>query len=137
MNANEGTPGMNQKKKEYFIKKILQERDRILGGIDSLSENYEVTAGDRATEFEETASTEREKEYLWSLISQDIEEMSEVNEALKRIIDGTYGICVDCGEKIPEARLEAKPTAIRCVACQDKFEQRPTDTGEIGYRGGG
>jgi DnaK suppressor protein len=41
-----------------------------------------------------------------------------VDEALARIEDGTYGICVRCGEPIPPGRLEALPWAARCVDCQ-------------------
>ncbi len=127
---------MDEKKKEYFVKRILEERERILGGLNSLSEDYKGATDSKAAEFEETAWTERDKEYLSSLISQDIEEMTEVNEALKSIIDGTYGICVDCGQEIPEERLEVKPTAIRCVKCQEKYELRrnAANTGGLGYR---
>ena len=48
----------------------------------------------------------------------------EALEALHRIEDGTYGICVDCGMTIPPARLHVKPEATRCVACQTKCERR-------------
>ncbi len=128
---------MDEKKKQYFIQKILQERDRILGGLDTLSQDFEGATDSKAAEFEETARNERDREYLSSLISQDIEEMAEVNEALKRILDGTYGICVDCGDPIPEPRLEAMPTASRCVKCQEAHERRKNATGYtgLGYRG--
>ena len=43
---------------------------------------------------------------------------TEAMEALHRVDTGTYGVCTDCGEKIPAARLRAKPEAIRCVECQ-------------------
>jgi RNA polymerase-binding transcription factor DksA len=40
--------------------------------------------------------------------------------ALKKMADGTYGICVDCGEEINEDRLRARPEASRCKPCQEK-----------------
>ena len=46
----------------------------------------------------------------------------EALEALRRIEDGTYGICVDCGVTIPPARLQVKPEATRCIACQTECE---------------
>ena len=49
---------------------------------------------------------------------------AEAIEALRRIEDGTYGICADCGKKIPAARLQAKPEAARCIACQTEYERR-------------
>jgi DnaK suppressor protein len=49
---------------------------------------------------------------------------SDVLAALHRIDLGTYGMCVDCGGMVPEGRLEAKPEAARCVACQGKLDRR-------------
>jgi DnaK suppressor protein len=46
-----------------------------------------------------------------------------VSEALRRLDDGTYGICVDCGGAVPEGRLEAKPEAARCLTCQTKRDR--------------
>jgi DnaK suppressor protein len=46
---------------------------------------------------------------------------SEVVDALRRIEAGTYGTCVDCGAAVPGGRLEARPEAARCVACQAKW----------------
>ena len=48
----------------------------------------------------------------------------EALDALRRIQEGTYGICADCGKRIPAARLQAKPEATRCVACQTEYERR-------------
>jgi RNA polymerase-binding transcription factor len=48
----------------------------------------------------------------------------EVLAALARIDDNSYGQCVDCGHEIPEGRLEARPEASRCVACQAKWAKR-------------
>ena len=49
---------------------------------------------------------------------------AEVVAALQRIQDGTYGTCVDCGKPIPDARLEERPEATRCVEDQAKAEAR-------------
>jgi DnaK suppressor protein len=49
---------------------------------------------------------------------------SDVLAALHRIDLGTYGTCVDCGKMVPEGRLEAKPEAARCVACQAKLDRQ-------------
>ncbi|MEU8178111.1 TraR/DksA C4-type zinc finger protein [Microbispora hainanensis] len=44
--------------------------------------------------------------------------------ALRRLDDGGYGRCVDCGTLVPEGRLEARPEAARCVQCQSRTERR-------------
>ena len=51
-------------------------------------------------------------------------ELTEVDAALARMRDGTYGDCIDCGVEIAPARLAAYPTAKRCVRCQDAFEKK-------------
>jgi len=49
-------------------------------------------------------------------------ELAELELALLRLEAGTYGVCVDCAEVIPESRLKARPEAQRCMACQEKIE---------------
>lgn len=48
---------------------------------------------------------------------------TEVLAALSRLENGAYGQCVDCGDPVPEGRLEAKPEAARCVRCQSKRDK--------------
>ena len=48
---------------------------------------------------------------------------AEALEALARMDAGTYGTCIDCGQQIPEARLQFRPEAARCVADQERFEE--------------
>lgn len=55
---------------------------------------------------------------------RDIQELRDVDAARGRLADGTYGVCVDCGEEIADARLVAYPTATRCTACQTAYEKR-------------
>ena len=55
---------------------------------------------------------------------RDAAELREIDAALALIDAGGYGDCVDCGLSIPLARLQAQPTALRCIACQTSFEQR-------------
>jgi DnaK suppressor protein len=52
------------------------------------------------------------------------EQRTALLEALRRLDDGLYGRCVDCGKPVPEGRLEARPEAARCVECQSRQERR-------------
>ena len=64
-------------------------------------------------------------------IDRDVREIRQVEEALKRLALGTYGICVTCQEPIERQRLEAYPTARRCTVHQREYEQghgTPTPT---------
>ena len=57
-------------------------------------------------------------------VTRDVAELAEVDVALARIAEGTYGTCSNCGEPIGWPRLNAQPTAERCIACQEKREVR-------------
>lgn len=54
----------------------------------------------------------------------DRRRLNEIERALQRVVEGRYGICVDCGGDIPGERLMVRPMAIRCAACQVAEESR-------------
>jgi RNA polymerase-binding protein DksA len=54
---------------------------------------------------------------------RDEAELRDIGAALKRLDEGTYGYCGDCGDEIATKRLTAQPTATRCLACQSKHER--------------
>jgi DnaK suppressor protein len=64
-----------------------------------------------------------DKDFALSLLSQEQDALYEIEEALKRIENGTYGICEMSGKQIPAARLEALPFARLTVECQAEFER--------------
>ena len=53
-----------------------------------------------------------------AMVIRESHELQDIEAALARIGDGSYGICIECGEEIGRARLKADPTAKRCLACQ-------------------
>ena len=56
-------------------------------------------------------------------IERDRAELAEVQAALRRLADGSYGRCADCDEPIGAQRLQAQPAALRCLACQEAAER--------------
>lgn len=44
----------------------------------------------------------------------------DVDKALQHVDDGTYGVCASCGRQIPDARLDAVPTAVLCIQCAER-----------------
>lgn len=56
-------------------------------------------------------------------IHRHVQELREIEQAQKRLTEGTYGLCRDCGSEIALARLKAQPTATRCYACQTRHER--------------
>ena len=59
-----------------------------------------------------------------AMVIRESQELQNIEAALARIEDGSYGICVDCGDGIARARLKAYPMATRCMPCQEKHEHR-------------
>lgn len=68
------------------------------------------------------SSAEAADEVRMRLGAQHRTEMRELQAALQRIEDGSFGQCIDCGRDVGLARLEAHPAAARCVPCQERRE---------------
>lgn len=83
-----------------------------------------VEASDGPQDFEEVAVDFLETQQEQSLLVNEQALLAEVERALKRIDQGTYGKCTNCGQPIPEKRLEALPWASRDVKCEEQLEQR-------------
>ena len=57
-------------------------------------------------------------------MDRDARELAAVNAALRRLANGTFGVCADCGADIGLPRLEAQPTATRCIECETRHEKQ-------------
>ena len=58
-----------------------------------------------------------------TMVIRESQELQEIEAALARIADGSYGSCADCGAEIARARLKAYPMATRCLRCQEEYER--------------
>lgn len=58
-------------------------------------------------------------------IDADVKQWREIEAALLRVAQGTYGLCADCGERIESTRLQVSPHVARCLACQERAERAP------------
>ncbi|HHC72675.1 MAG TPA: TraR/DksA family transcriptional regulator [Thiotrichales bacterium] len=58
-----------------------------------------------------------------AVIDQHVHELREVEAALRRLEEGHYGRCIDCGGPIGLERLRSQPTAVRCIQCQQVYER--------------
>ena len=97
----------------------LQAATATLERVDlTSSQAHSQATSDRA----DTASALTDNGREEAIIEAAGERISEVQAALVRLDEGTWGICVDCGQPIPAARLEVRPEATRCVSDQARFE---------------
>ena len=68
-------------------------------------------------DWEDQATQLESQDALEGIEKSKIQEVRQIREALRRIADGTYGVCAKCGEPINPKRLQALPTATRCISC--------------------
>ncbi len=64
-----------------------------------------------------------------TIVDRQIQEMRDIEAAFTRIRAGSFGVCSDCGNAIPFNRLQAFPTAMRCIGCQEKREKQYAQEG--------
>jgi DnaK suppressor protein len=78
----------------------------------------------RAEETDDDAAAEAARHMDIAQLSHTTAELAEIDAALARIADGSYGECIDCGGPIGRARLQVHPMAVRCAPCQSRYEKR-------------
>ena len=106
------------KKREASLKEIkrleaIAMNDDIIQGNATLDSTYAYHMADVGTD-----SQEREKAFLW--LSRENKLLSYMSNALERLKNKEYGICIDCGKLIPKERLEEVPHTQHCVKCKTK-----------------
>ena len=89
----------------------------VLRGEHPLARGAAAEAGDAGANLTEADRNE-------AAIETALAQRAEVMAALARMDNGSYGQCVDCGNPVPEPRLEARPATSRCVPCQSKRDRR-------------
>ena len=107
-------------------RRLIELRGELGGVRDGLAEDERELEG-QGDDFTETDSGDMsqsifDREMDASVGEQIERRLREVERALQKIEEGTYGICEDTGETIPRGRLEAVPEAIRTVEAQQRFE---------------
>jgi DnaK suppressor protein len=114
---------MTKKKAEHYRRRLLEKREELLRALDRHVHYGREADQDVAQDPADKASNSYLKELLFSQSTSDRYILTLIDEALQRIEDGTYGICVSCGAEIQPKRLEAVPWARHCVTCQDLQER--------------
>jgi len=108
--------------------RLEAKRKELLESISELTEAQPelvdpTATGEGSQDFEEAAIDVTEMEDERALRENERELLNEVEQALERIKQGTYGICTNCGRPIDERRLEALPWASLCIVCEGELEQ--------------
>ena len=116
--------------KKYFRELLMHARDsfgeQIQVHVDEALSSRKDSAGERAgmaTHMADLGSDNFRHDFELGLLTDEVDVLEMIDEALQRIEDSEYGVCLDCGAIIPKERLEAKPYARYCTKCKSKREE--------------
>jgi DnaK suppressor protein len=113
---------MDEKKLEHFKGKLIQKK-LSLADMVMRTEGYGREKEPAIQDVADMAVESYTKEFMFGKSSGDRVVLQQVNEALERIDDKSFGVCIHCGEPIHPKRLEAVPWAQFCLRCQGLQEK--------------
>lgn len=110
---------------EEMMNMLLKEREELLNKLNNEGADFriEAMASSGRGDSSDLASDEGAYRKMEAMNAMDAKKLRAVENALKRISDGKYGYCLQCGKKIPEGRLRAIPEAVLCVDCKAANER--------------
>jgi len=123
---------LSKKELSDYKKLVLKRKEEILEEIqhiseDTLKKSQKDASGDISGytyHMADVATDTYDREFSLGLASNERKFIYELDDALKRIEEGTFGICESCKNPIAKTRLKAIPYARLCVKCQEKQEKR-------------
>ena len=109
---------------------LLKKREDLVLEIARRSKASTASAAQDIGDILDSVSEERTHELDLILTDREKRKLAQIDDAIDRIEENTYGLCEECGVKIPKARLKVLPFAIYCVECQEKNEREEKYTRE-------
>lgn len=103
----------------HFKQKLLTLKDEITNRINTIDKD--IRHEGMSADWTEQATERENDEVLESLGNTAEEELANINKALQKIESGEYFSCSQCGNDIPQARLELLPFSLHCVSCEEKL----------------
>lgn len=110
--------GLTRQEREQYRKELRAKRAEILGAVDSLKSAALTDGGNLSNmplHMADVGSDQYEQEAMLGLVESERRFLREIDEALHRIEDGTFGVCTETGKPIGKARLDIQPWAKYCI----------------------
>lgn len=120
---------MDQKDLDYFHDLLTNMLNEALEKSDATLEDM-TGAGEVFADPADRATMESDRAFTLRLRDRERKLIKKIQKTLKRIEDGEYGICDDCGEDISIERLKARPVTKLCIACKSKQEEEESLRGD-------
>ncbi|MDR0761166.1 MAG: TraR/DksA family transcriptional regulator [Treponema sp.] len=116
---------MDQNFVERMKKSLSDLKAEIIANLVASSEDFkEIVEGMDPKDMADVASDDIDRKMIEALGSQELKRLKLIDSALTRIQQGKYGLCVKCGKRIPQDRLDAIPYALMCIECKNAEERR-------------
>ena len=128
MAVKQKSPGGDMNRDRYTeLKSILEERRReIVNAVQDKIRDVRTEGANSTThgvlDAAESSEADIQDDIEFALIQMKTETLTKIDEALRRLEEGTFGYCFECGEEISERRLRALPFAVRCKDCEEARE---------------
>ena len=123
-----------KKKDLTALRAILEEeKKRIMRHLEDISDSSVVELDEGTGDSVDLAALEINQNSLQKIGKRELGHLKKIDAALKKMDDGTYGECENCGEEIAVARLMARPVAQLCIDCkteEENEERKYSDRGE-------
>lgn len=113
----------NKAEREEFKKTLAAKKESIIRKLSSFITESKEMESNVAQDVVDKAETSYTKEFLLSLSDAEREQLILIDEAMKRLEHGEFGVCQVCGKEIGVKRLKALPWTPVCIDCQEKAEQ--------------
>ncbi|MBI1988037.1 MAG: RNA polymerase-binding protein DksA [Nitrospinae bacterium] len=115
---------MNKKTLKYFEQELVKKRqDLIEEATKTVNTDLKAQKGE-LPDTVDRSSLETDRSFLLRLRDRERKLIKKIDETLARIKEGTFGICMECGEEIDEERLKVRPVATLCISCKEDQEQK-------------
>jgi len=114
---------MDKKKAEYFRKRLLEKQEELRRLVSKTEQDGREADEEATQDIADKAANSYTKEFLFHQSDDNRRTLQLVNEALARLKQNTYGLCVACQQEVQPKRLEAVPWARHCIECQEKQER--------------
>ncbi len=109
---------------------LLKMREELVRGIARRSKESAASGVSDIGDILDSVSEERTRELDMILTDREKQKLKQIDDAIDRIEENTYGFCEECGVKIPRARLKVVPFAKYCVECKEAIEREEKYTRE-------
>jgi len=125
-NSKKKQPGMTKEDLAKFRKLLIELKARLTGDVTMMAMealNSSSSSG-APTHMADLGTDAYEQEFTLNLMANEGDRLEQVQAALERIADGSYGTCLECEGRIPKARLEVIPETPYCVKCASQPRPR-------------